>query len=276
MTKKTLSCAILTTSLMLGTLPSALHATECGLMFNLSGSVKCQSADSKAITLKPFTPLPSQASCQLEKDVRLTFTHYASQSEYRISGPGVLILDCKRVTPPKSTLIRQISSVNQQQMKAVAATYLVQGAMTMRHPGTLKVLNLEGENRLLQAPANIRYSVPPDTDEVKFVLKDNSGKELYATTSKQSPITLPANLIQSGQSYHWQLDCPDPGNAALHQSIAGKFSVIDDERARKLRATWPSATAPGSEWILWISDMHSAGYLMEARAAVAALRATVQ
>lgn len=272
MGKKTLSCVLLAASLTLSSLSSALHAAECGLMFNLSGSLKCLSADGRPITLKPFTPLPAQASCQLEKDVQLTLTHYASLREYRISGPGALNLDCKQVTAPKSTLVRQVSASKQQQIKTVAATYLVQGAMTMRNPGVLKALNLEGENRLLQAPTNIRYAVPPDTAAVKFILKNEDGKELYTIISKQSPITLPANLIQAKQSYSWQLDSLEPDSSAPAQSISGKFSVIDDSRARKLRAERPTATANSSQWLLWISDAHNAGYTMDARTAVAELR----
>lgn len=273
MKNKTLAHTLLAAGLALAALPATLHAAECGLLFDLSGPVKCQSTDGKALTLKPFAPLPPQASCQLEKDARLTFTHYASQSEYRVSGPGTLGLECNRISAPKSTQVRQVSTASQQNLKAVAATFLVQGAMTMRNPTGLNVLNLEGDSRLLDGPANIRYSVPPDTENVRFVLKNDSGVEIYTTTSTQSPLPLPSNLIQPGQTYRWQLDSLEAGSSSPTQTASGKFSVSDDARARTLRAARPGANADGAQWMQWIAEIYGAGYEMDARSAVENLRA---
>lgn len=244
----------------------AVPAAECGLLFDVAGKFACRAGDGKAVQLRAFAPFSQKTVCQLSDDARMTFTHYATQREYRVSGPGELGLDCVGIAPPKTYSVRQVPSQSQDRLRVVAATYLVQGAMAMRSPMQLAVDLLGEDTRLLQVPTRLRYALPPDVASARFSLLDDAGREVFAASPAGGAIALQQGVVAAGKPYRWIL-------AAGGESIAGRFIVADDAQARALRAARPALTADGALWMNWIADVHAAGFERDARDAVESLRA---
>lgn len=257
--------AILLTSVAAG---AAQAAEPVAMVTDVRGNAWIQGAGKEA-RLTVLSYLEPGASIRLDNKATISVTTFSPAVEYAASGPARLEL--------KGGEVRLIGGgkLQRRDLDERKANVARRFSATQRERLTMAAFEMKALTMGLQllAPVNaellnirpvFKWSAPQDVKRFIVTLFDESdGKLVSEVTVNGASWPLPGNLsLQPRHQYSWKVR--SALSSGDEMASAGKFSIADEARSRRILQQKPSGNAPFSERVLYAVLLESEGLKLDA------------
>lgn len=212
--------------------------------------------------------LMPDSEIQIEGGARVVITYFSKPQEFVFTGPAKVQINAdgpkvltggaaetRKLGQEKASVAKKFSAM--QREKLSQATFEMRGVKAgVRLLGPV-------ETAVLGTTPEFVWFGPQSAAEYHFTLTGENGRAIQDAKTSQSVWRLPkAAPLTRGKSYQWKAETTLPSGETL--SAAGKFTVMDEEKARKMIDARPKPGAEFSERVLYAAMMETEGLKYEA------------
>lgn len=207
---------------------------------------------------------------RVEGGARLVITYFSTPQEFVFTGPAKVQInaDGPRVLAGGAAETRSLG----QEKVGVAKKFSAMQREKLSQ-ATFEMRGIRAGVRLLD-PVDTLLSVrtpefawfgPRDAIEYHFTLSEDGGRVMQDLKMAQSAWHVPeAASLEYGKSYQWKVETTLPSGETL--SAAGRFTLVDEMKARKIAEAHPKPDAEFSERVLYAARLETEGLKHEAKA----------
>ncbi|HZM44346.1 MAG TPA: hypothetical protein VFC14_05900 [Burkholderiales bacterium] len=213
--------------------------------------------------------LGAGAQLELEGSARVTVAHFASGRQFDLDGPGVFRLTAAgvesagggRVTA-RAPLAAAYRDVRLRPARVAQASISMRGNTG---DAAVQLVSPVG-TWLLERRPSFRWKTVAGVVSYRFELTDNTGRVLYETSTGEASVALPESVVlQSGQTYAWQVDARLPDGRVADGWT--EFGIAGTDRRERVDSARPGKDASFGERVLFALLLDDAG-LREAASTV--------
>lgn len=212
--------------------------------------------------------LMPDSEIQIESGARVVVTYFSKPQEFVFTGPAKVRINAdgpkvltggaaetRKLGPEKVSTAKKFTAM--QREKLSQATFEMRGTKTgVRLLGPV-------ETAVLSTAPEFIWSGPKSADEYRLTLTDAEGKIIQDVKTSQPSWQPPKTVaLKRGASYQWKVETTLRSGETL--SAGGKFSVLDEGKAKKIIEARPKPGAEFSERVLYAARMETEGLMYEA------------
>ena len=211
--------------------------------------------------------MPS-SEIQIEGGARVVITYFSKPQEFVFTGPAKVQInaDGPKVLTGGAAETRKLGQEKVSAAKKFSAMQrekLSQATFEMR--GSKEGVRLLGpvDTALISTAPEFTWFGPRSAGEYRLALTGADGKVIQDVKTGQSSWQLPREAsLKRGDSYQWKVETTLPSGETL--SAGGKFTVVDEKKARKIIEAHPRPGAEFSERVLYAARLETEGLKYEA------------
>jgi hypothetical protein len=200
------------------------------IIYQVSGETLRSAPGRSPEPLRLFDCLPAGAILELKSGSRLALA-FATGKRYELTGPARATLG-KEDLAARSGGVRPLSSVPPLRLSPIAEG---------EHPGpTAGAIRIRGDEiqglypdrgaRALASAVVLRFAGIEGAQRYWIEVEDGQGKVVYSAETASSELSLPADALRPGVSYHWSVRTIDRSGPVARGE--GDFATLDAETAR--------------------------------------------
>ena len=244
-------------------LPS-FGAEPAAMVTDLQGSAVNSGGGRLAI----LAELGAGAQLALASGARVTVAHFASGRQFDLDGPGIFRLTAAGVESGASGRVtaRAPLSAAYRDVRLRPAR-VAQASISMRGNADdmpLQLISPVGTWLLENRPA-FRWQPIAGVTSYRFQLTDNTGRVLHEARTSDNSAPLPETvMLETGQTYAWQIDATLPDGRVADGWT--EFGIAGRDRRDRVEAARPAAGAPFGDRVLFALLLDDTGLREAARA----------